>query len=35
MIGLALISGVAVLTKSILDSFEEVLSESISADPDF
>ena len=32
MIGLALISGVAVLTKSILDSFEEVLSESISAD---
>ena len=32
MIGLALISGVAVLTKSILDSFEQVLSESISAD---
>ncbi|MDA0300499.1 MAG: FtsX-like permease family protein [Actinobacteria bacterium] len=32
MIGLALISGVAVLTRSILDSFEEVLNESISAD---
>ena len=32
MIGLALISGVAVLTRSILDSFDEFLSESISAD---
>ena len=32
MIGLALISGVAVLTQSILDTFDEILSESISAD---
>jgi putative ABC transport system permease protein len=32
MIGLALISGVAVLTQSILDTFDEILEESISAD---
>jgi len=32
MIGLALITGVAVLTQSILDTFDEILSESVSAD---
>ena len=32
MIGLALISGVAVLTQSILDTFDEILEDSISAD---
>jgi len=32
MIGLALISGVAVLTQSILDTFNDILEDSISAD---
>lgn len=32
MIGLALISGVAVLTQSILDTFDEILEESVAAD---
>ena len=32
MIGLALISGVAVLTQSILDTFNEILEDAISAD---
>ena len=32
MIGLALISGVAVLTQSILDTFDDILEESVAAD---